>query len=311
MADELEHQPVLLKEALEALQIRPNGVYVDGTFGRGGHARAILQRLDQDGRLIAFDKDPQAVRVAQALSEEDSRFFIKQGSFAMLEPLLVSMGLSGAVNGILLDLGVSSPQLDDASRGFSFLKEGPLDMRMDTSSGISAREWLAQVSEQELSDVIRELGEERFHKRIAHAIVQRRAEAPIETTLQLSEIVKQAIPKWEKHKHPATRTFQAIRIFINHELEDVRKALQQAVSVLAAGGRLVVISFHSLEDRIVKRFFREQSRGKELPPDLPVMASELDVKLRTIGKAIYADEEELKTNPRARSAVMRVAERLS
>lgn len=310
MEGELEHKSVLLEEALEALQIVPDGVYVDGTFGRGGHARAILKELGPQGRLIAFDKDPEAVRVAQALSNNDKRFSIKQGSFTMLEPTLVSMGLSGKVDGILLDLGVSSPQLDDASRGFSFLKEGPLDMRMDPGSGISAAEWLATVSESELAEVLRDLGEERYHKRIARAIVQSRQEAPIETTTRLAEIVKAANPRWEKHKHPATRAFQAIRIYINRELEDVQNVLQQAVNVLAAGGRLVVISFHSLEDRIVKRFIRDQSRGKQLPPDLPVTTDEMDITLKSAGKAIVAGEEELKVNPRARSAVMRVAERV-
>jgi 16S rRNA (cytosine1402-N4)-methyltransferase len=311
MESDFEHQSVLLDEALEALQIVPDGLYVDGTFGRGGHARAILEKLGPQGSLIAFDKDPEAVRVAQALSNNDSRFSIKQGSFAMLEPTLVSMGLSGKINGILLDLGVSSPQLDDAARGFSFLKEGPLDMRMDPTSGISAAEWLATVSEKELAEVLRDLGEERFHKRIARAIVQKRQESPIETTTQLAEIVKQANPRWEKHKHPATRAFQAIRIYINRELEDVQNVLQQAVNVLAVGGRLVVISFHSLEDRIVKRFIRDQSRGKPLPPDLPVTRDEMDIKMKSMGKAIVAGEKELKANPRSRSAVMRVAERLA
>jgi 16S rRNA (cytosine1402-N4)-methyltransferase len=305
------HQTVLLNEAVEALKIKSGGVYIDGTFGRGGHAQAILEKLGQDGRLLAIDKDPEAVAAGKKKFEHDGRFSIARGSFAMLKQLAVTAGLSGKVDGILLDLGVSSPQLDNPDRGFSFMKEGPLDMRMDTESGISAAQWLANVSEEELSDVIKTFGEERFHRRVARAIVAARQETSITTTTQLAEIVAGAIPKWEKHKHPATRTFQAIRIFINSELDDIKTGLQQALDILDVGGRLVVISFHSLEDRIVKRFIRDQAKGKELPPDLPVMASDLKPRLRKIGKAIYPDNEEIKHNPRARSAVMRVAECLA
>ena len=311
MGDEYNHHPVLLEEALEALNIEENGIYIDGTFGRGGHAREILNRLGQNGQLIAIDKDPEAVRDAREQFKTDPRFSIERGSFAMLEQLVDHRGLLSKVNGLLLDLGVSSPQLDDPQRGFSFLKEGPLDMRMDTESGVSAKEWLATASEDEISRVLKTFGEERFHRRIARAITGTREESPIQTTSQLAEIVSKAIPRHEKHKHPATRTFQAIRIFINHELEDVSRCLQQVINVLAVGGRMVVISFHSLEDRIVKRFIRDQSRGKPFPPDLPVRAEELQCKLKPIGKAIRPGKEEVARNPRARSAVMRIAERVA
>lgn len=311
MGDEYNHHPVLLEEALEALNIEENGIYIDGTFGRGGHAREILNRLGQNGQLIAIDKDSEAVRNAREQFKTDPRFSIERGSFAMLEQLVDHRGLLNKVNGLLLDLGVSSPQLDDPQRGFSFLKEGPLDMRMDTESGVSAKEWLATASEDEISRVLKTFGEERFHRRIARAITGTREESPIQTTNQLAEIVFKAIPRHEKHKHPATRTFQAIRIFINHELEDVSRCLQQVINVLAVGGRMVVISFHSLEDRIVKRFIRDQSRGKPFPPDLPVRAEELQCKLKPIGKAIRPGKEEIARNPRARSAVMRIAERIA
>ncbi|MCK5092049.1 MAG: 16S rRNA (cytosine(1402)-N(4))-methyltransferase RsmH [Gammaproteobacteria bacterium] len=311
MGDEYNHHPVLLEEALEALNIEENGIYIDGTFGRGGHAREILNRLGQNGQLIAIDKDPEAVRNAREQFKTDPRFSIERGSFAMLEQLVDHRGLLNKVSGLLLDLGVSSPQLDDPQRGFSFLKDGPLDMRMDPESGVSAEVWLATASEDEISRVLKTFGEERFHRRIARAITGTREESPIQTTNQLADIVSRAIPRHEKHKHPATRAFQAIRIFINHELEDVSQCLQQALNVLAVGGRMVVISFHSLEDRIVKRFIRDQSRGKPFPPDLPVRAEELQCKLKPVGKAIRAGKEEIARNPRARSAVMRVAERVA
>lgn len=311
MEDGYVHHPVLLEEALEALEIKADGIYIDGTFGRGGHAEAILGKLGEKGRLLAIDKDPVAVEVAHNRYADDPRFFIERGSFAMLEQLAQDQEVLGKVNGVLLDLGVSSPQLDDASRGFSFLKQGPLDMRMDPDSGMSAAQWLEQVSERELSQVLRDFGEERFHKRIARAIVEARQQEPIQDTRQLAEIVAAANPAWEKHKHPATRTFQAIRIFINQELEDIKSCLEQTLRVLATGGRLVVISFHSLEDRIVKRFMRDQSRGLQLPRGLPVRESEMQRTFKVIGKAIHAGEDELEVNPRARSAVMRVAQRLS
>lgn len=311
MENEYSHHPVLLEEALEALNIKENGIYIDGTFGRGGHARKILERLGQNGQLIAIDKDPEAVSVAREQFKTDPRFSIERGSFAMLEQLADHRQLLNKVNGLLLDLGVSSPQLDDPQRGFSFMQEGPLDMRMDPESGISAEEWLSKASEDEISSVLKTYGEERFHRRIARAITGIREESPIETTSQLAAIVSNAIPRHEKHKHPATRTFQAIRIFINHELEDVSQCLHQALNVLAVGGRMVVISFHSLEDRIVKRFIRDQSRGKPFPPDLPIRAEELQCKLRSVGKARRAGKDEIAGNPRARSAVMRVAERIA
>jgi 16S rRNA (cytosine1402-N4)-methyltransferase len=306
-----KHRSVLLCEALEALDIRPDGVYVDGTFGRGGHARAILERLGGSGRLLAMDKDPEAVRAAEHEFADDPRFSIARGSFAMLEQVALNRGLAGQVNGVLLDLGVSSPQLDDPRRGFSFLADGPLDMRMDPEQGQSAAQWLAAVSEAELDRVLRDLGEERFHRRIARALVQARQQAPITSTRQLAELVAAAVPFKDKYKHPATRAFQAIRIHINRELDDLRECLQQAVRVLTAGGRLVVISFHSLEDRIVKRFIRDQSHGEAaLPPGLPVREAQIVNRLRPVGKAVRPGDEEVADNPRARSAVMRVAERL-
>ena len=309
MSDTYTHRPVLLDEVIEALQIRADGIYVDGTFGRGGHANAILNRLGEKGHLFAMDKDPQAVHAAKNLIAHDARFSIEQGSFAQLEQHIVKRQWMGQVDGVLLDLGVSSPQLDDPQRGFSFRREGALDMRMDTSGGISAEQWINQASETQLAQVFRDYGEERFAKRIARAIVKYRAEAPIRTTTQLAKIISEANPAWEQGKDPATRCFQAIRIFINQELEDLERFLPQSLSILAKGGRLVVISFHSLEDRIVKRFIREQSRGDHYPPDLPVLASQIKPKLRPVGKAIYPDDQEVQANPRARSAVLRVAER--
>lgn len=311
MTDKYPHRPVLLREVIEGLSLRSDGVYVDGTFGRGGHARAILQRLGPEGRLIAFDKDPDAVEAGKILAAEDARFAIGRGSFAMLEQQVASRNLAGKVDGILLDLGVSSPQLDEPVRGFSFTREGPLDMRMDPDSGISAADWLANASEQDIAEVLKTFGEERHARRIARAIVAARAQAPIRTTGRLAEIVARANPSHEKGKHPATRTFQAIRIFINRELEDLEACLPQAVNVLAPGGRLVVISFHSLEDRIVKRFMREQARGDVFPPGVPVTQDQLHPTLRLVGKAVYPGDAEVAANPRARSAVMRVAERLT
>lgn len=310
MTESLEHQPVLLQEVLEALQVQENGIYVDCTFGRGGHAGAILQRLGAEGRLFALDKDPVAVAEARKRFGADGRFAIEQGSFTQLESRLNERGWTGRVDGILLDLGVSSPQLDDAGRGFSFLHDGPLDMRMDPEAGESAADWLARAGEGEIARVLKEYGEERYAKRIARAIVRsREADGPIRTTGRLAEVVAAANPRWEPNKHPATRSFQAIRIHINRELEELAAVLEQAVAQLAPGGRLAVISFHSLEDRMVKRFIRRQERHDELPPDLPVRHSELKPRLRAVGKAITAAEAELRHNPRARSAVLRVAEK--
>lgn len=309
MTQSHEHQPVMLEEALTGLALKPNGTYIDGTFGRGGHSRAILAALQQ-GRLIAMDKDPLAIKAGQGLMDKEPRFHIENGSFASLKQLVQQMDCLGKVDGILLDLGVSSPQLDEAERGFSFQQDGPLDMRMDPSSGQSATAWLAGAGEQEIAGVLKEYGEERFAKRIARAIVKARQEAPIDTTKRLAAIVAAANPKWEPGKDPATRSFQAIRIFINQELEDLKTCLDDVLEILAPGGRLVVISFHSLEDRIVKRFIREQSRGDQYPPDLPITHVQLQVRMRAVGKAIKPSKTEVDANPRARSAVMRIAEKL-
>ncbi|MGD8525336.1 MAG: 16S rRNA (cytosine(1402)-N(4))-methyltransferase RsmH [Thioalkalispiraceae bacterium] len=305
-----EHKPVLLDEAIAGLAIKPEGRYVDGTFGRGGHSRAILDKLNEKGRLLAIDKDPAAIAKAEKEFINDERFVLRQGSFAMLGERVKELGWMGQVDGILLDLGVSSPQLDSPERGFSFLHDGPLDMRMDPHQGVSAADWLASAKEQEISRVLKEYGEERFAKRIARAIVKKRDESPIRTTRQLAALIAAANPKHEKGKDPATRSFQAIRIFINQELEDIKTCLAQVVDVLRPGGRLVVISFHSLEDRMIKRFIREQAKGDDFPPDLPVTHVQLNPKMKAIGKAVRASKEELDMNPRARSAVMRVAERL-
>ena len=306
-----QHQAVLLNEAVAALAVKPAGVYVDATFGRGGHALKVMEGLDQSGRLLAIDKDPAAVNAAQQRFGSDSRFTIQHGSFAMLGQHVESQGLTGKVSGVLLDLGVSSPQLDDASRGFSFRNDGPLDMRMNPQVGESAAQWVARAPLEEMIKVLRDYGEERYAPRIARAIVAARETAPIETTAQLQAIVAQANPSWEKGKDPATRAFQAIRIAVNHELDDLHACLAQVLDLLAVGGRLVVISFHSLEDRIVKRFMRDQERGEQFPRGLPVMESRRGQRLRRIGKAIYASREELVLNPRARSAVMRVAEKIA
>ncbi len=310
MDGEFVHHPVLLEEALVALNLKPDGMYVDATFGRGGHAAAILQRLGPQGRLLAIDKDPDAIAAARERFADEPRFSIFHGSFAELGAAVDVAGVRGRVDGLLLDLGVSSPQLDDASRGFSFMRDGPLDMRMDISRGVSAAQWLAQAGEGEIARVLKELGEERFAKRIARAIVTTRQENPIETTRQLAKLVTEAIPRWEPDKNPATRSFQAIRIFINRELDDIRDCMDQVVDVLAVGGRLAVISFHSLEDRIVKRFMRDEARGDDFPVGLPVTVDQLQPTLRVVGKAVRASPEEVDVNPRARSAVLRIAEKM-
>lgn len=306
------HVSVLLDEAVQALAIQPAGRYLDGTFGRGGHSRAVLRLLGGEGRLLGFDKDPQAIAAGQALASEDSRFEIVQRSFAELGDELVSRGWSGQVDGVLLDLGVSSPQLDDPERGFSFMQDGPLDMRMDPSRGQSAAAWIATAAEADIAQVFKEFGEERFAKRMARAVVQRREVQPFERTADLAKVLTEANPAWEKGKHPATRAFQGLRIYINRELSDLEQGLQAAYEQLAVGGRLVVISFHSLEDRIVKQFMRRLAKGEadQLPRDLPIRATVFEPSLRLLGKPIYASEGELAANPRARSAVMRVAEKL-
>ena len=303
------HRSVLLREAVDALVVDPGGFYIDGTFGRGGHSALVLERLSDSGRLLAVDKDPQAIAFAEERFGNEPRFGIWHGSFADMDQAAAAE--AGQVSGILLDLGVSSPQLDQAERGFSFMQDGPLDMRMDTSRGISAAEWVNTESEAELARVFKEYGEERFARRMAGAIVRRRAEKPFERTLDLAEVVKAANPAWEKGKHPATRVFQAIRIHVNGELDDLHAALKKSLALLKPGGRLVVISFHSLEDRIVKRFIREQEKGPQLPRGLPVMDSQIHKTLRAVGKAVKAEAEEVGGNVRSRSAVMRVAERLA
>jgi 16S rRNA (cytosine1402-N4)-methyltransferase len=300
------HDTVLLHEAVEALQIKPDGVYVDGTFGRGGHSRLILEKLGPAGRLIALDKDPAAV--AEGKRIVDPRFVMVHSSFARLTEVLRSLSQDG-VDGVLLDLGVSSPQLDDAERGFSFRFDAPLDMRMDISCGQTAAEFLATVEEGKLGEIIRDYGEERFAKQIARALVAARQKQPIVTTQQLVQIVAQAVRTREPGKNPATRTFQAIRIHLNQELEEIAQVLPQCVDVLKAGGRIVIISFHSLEDRMVKRFLRGMAEGDNLPRWLPVRAADLpQSRLKLVGRAVRAAGEELAANPRARSAVMRVAE---
>ncbi|QDD89490.1 16S rRNA (cytosine(1402)-N(4))-methyltransferase RsmH [Pseudomonas oryzihabitans] len=306
------HVSVLLDEAVQALAIQPAGRYLDGTFGRGGHSRAVLRLLGGEGRLLGFDKDPQAIAAGQALAAEDSRFEIVQRSFAELGDELVSRGWAGQVDGVLLDLGVSSPQLDDPERGFSFMQDGPLDMRMDPSRGQSAAAWIATAAEADIAQVFKEFGEERFAKRMARAVVQRREVQPFERTADLAKVLTEANPAWEKGKHPATRAFQGLRIYINRELSDLEQGLQAAYEQLAVGGRLVVISFHSLEDRIVKQFMRRLAKGEadQLPRDLPIRAIPFEPSLRLLGKPVYASEGELAANPRARSAVMRVAEKL-
>ena len=305
---DLGHRTVLLDAAVEALAIQPEGIYVDGTFGRGGHSTLILKALGKSGRLIAFDKDLAAIDVARQLFADDSRFVIHHESFADLKAIAEQHDLLGKIDGVLLDLGVSSPQLDDADRGFSFMKDGPLDMRMDQARGMSAAEWLAEVEEADLVTVLKEYGEEKFAKRIARAIVEQREKAPVTTTSELAALIEKATPVKDRFKHPATRTFQAIRIFINRELVDLEEVLASVIDVLAPGGRLVVISFHSLEDRRVKQFMKRESQGPKLPKKLPIAHVETQGRLRLVGKAIKASEEEVAANPRARSAVMRIAE---
>ena len=304
------HVPVLLGPVLEGLNIRASGCYVDATFGRGGHSSAILERLTENGRLIAIDRDPQAVALAPQALLEDPRFELIRGESAQLEKFIDARGLRGSVDGVLLDLGVSSPQLDEAGRGFSFLRDGPLDMRMDPDAGISAADWLASVDERELKRVLKTCGEERFAARIAAAIVALRDEQPILRTGQLAKIIADAVPVHADKIHPATRSFQAIRIVINDELEQLRAALEQSVNVLRRGGRLCVISFHSLEDRMVKRFMRGASRESEQYRGMPSVPPEHRPTLKAIGRLIEATAEEIAANRRARSARLRVAERL-
>ncbi len=308
-AGPVSHVTVLLAEAVQALAIQPAGVYVDGTFGRGGHSRGILQALGAHGRLIAFDRDPQALPEAQQLSSQDARFEIIPQRFSRLQQALEVRGIT-RVDGVLLDLGVSSPQIDQAQRGFSFRQEGPLDMRMDTHTGESARDWLAHAAQEDIARVIREYGEERFARQIAQAIVNARALAPIASTTQLARIVATAVRSREPGQDPATRTFQALRIHVNEELQEIAQVLPQAVELLHRGGRLVVISFHSLEDRLVKQYLRAQAQPPEIPRGMAVReADRPQPRLQLVGRAIRPSAQEVAANPRCRSAIMRVAQR--
>ena len=311
-----EHITVLLHEAVNGLALKENGIYIDGTFGRGGHSRLILSKLSPNGRLIGVDRDPRAIAEAQKI--QDPRFQIEHNSFSHIPEICEKLNLVGKIDGILLDLGVSSPQLDEAERGFSFMKDGPLDMRMDTTQGLSAAEWLKQVSVEDLTWVLKTFGEERFAKRIATAIVDYNKSASkngtefLSRTSQLAELISQAVPFKDKHKHPATRSFQAIRIFINAELDELESVLNSALDMLAPEGRLSIISFHSLEDRMVKHFMKKQSKGEDIPKGLPLREDQIqrNQKLKTIGKTIQPSDAEIQANPRSRSAVLRVAERI-
>ena len=308
-AGEYKHITVLLNEAVDALNIRPDGVYVDGTFGRGGHSRLILSRLGEEGRLVVFDKDPQAIVAARKLAAYDMRVGVVHDGFSVFQTALDELGI-GKVDGALFDLGVSSPQIDEGGRGFSFRFDAPLDMRMDPTRGMSAAEWIATASEQDLNEVIKNYGEERFSRQIARAIVAQREENPIDTTRKLAQLVAQNVRTRERGQDPATRTFQAVRIFINRELEELEAVLPQATGRLNEGGRLAVIAFHSLEDRIVKQFIKKQSQHAPLPRWVAVKEADLpQPPLRPVGKAVRPSDAEILANPRSRSAVLRVAER--
>ena len=311
MENDFSHLSVLMQESIDGLAIKPDGIYMDATFGRGGHSRQILNALSPKGRLIAIDRDLSAIEAAKSFAD-DSRFSIHHRPFSELQAVAEELGLIGQIDGILMDLGVSSPQLDDAERGFSFMRNGPLDMRMDTTRGLSAAQWLAVAEEQDITQVIKEFGEEKFGKRIAHGIVNARQVAPITDTAQLAEIIDLAVPVKDKYKHPATRSFQAIRIYINSELDEIKTGLKAALHTLAPQGRLAVISFHSLEDRLAKRFIREQSRGLNVPHGMPIMQAEIDAAkaMKPIGKAIKPSADEIQRNVRSRSSVLRVAEKL-
>lgn len=308
---ETQHLPVLKCELLELLNVRPAGIYVDGTYGRGGHSKALLERLGPQGKLLVIDRDPRALEAAHEQAARDSRITVVQGSFGEIERIAADQAILGKVDGIVLDLGVSSPQLDDPERGFSFLRDGPLDMRMDPESGISAADWINSATESDMARVMLRLGEERAARRIARAIVNARASQKIERTVQLANIIEAVLPRRGKGKHPATKTFQAIRIHINNELGELQAFLKDVLKVLAPGGRLCVISFHSLEDRLVKRFLRDHSRVDPALASLPVVPAGAQPVMRLIGKAVHASAAETDSNPRARSAVLRTGERLA
>jgi len=300
-----------LQQAVDALLVDSSGNYFDCTFGRGGHSQKILSNLNTSGNLFALDRDPDAVKVGASMASNDQRLEVHYGNYTALRVIAWLHSVSGNVNGVLFDLGVSSPQLDDSSRGFSFMQDGPLDMRMDTTTGQTAAEWINSAKEVEIADVLWRYGEERFSRRMAKAVVEARTKKPIITTGELAEIIKQANPAWEKNKHPATRAFQAIRIFINNELDALSDGLEQALDVLSVGGRLVVITFHSLEDKIVKKFISLQTKGDNFPRGLPVRHNELNPRLKIIGKPVRVSDAEMKMNPRSRSATLRVAEKIA
>lgn len=328
MKPQQPHDAVLLNEAVEALvqgkQLSDNretdssdnaqkidGIFIDCTFGRGGHSRELLSKLGNNSQLLAFDKDPQAIEVAEQLASEDPRFEIVHDSFSLLAEEIAKRDWVGKIDGVLMDLGVSSPQLDQADRGFSFMQDGPLDMRMNSTKGQTAQQWIENTKEEDMVFVFKAYGEERYAKRIARAICEKRETETIDTTKKLANIISEAHPRWEKHKHPATRCFQAIRIAVNSELDDLKAVLDQSLEVLKVGGRLVAISFHSLEDRIVKQFIRDQEKGQDFPAGLPITEEMINRRMKKVGKFIKAGEEELARNNRARSAVMRVAEKLA
>ena len=306
----IEHSAVLLSEAVESLVVDPDGYYIDGTYGRGGHSTAILEKLSARGKLLAIDKDPEAIADGRSRFDGELRVAFRHASFAAIKEAAAAFGDVGAA-GILLDLGVSSPQLDRAERGFSFLRDGPLDMRMDSSCGVSAAEWLNMAAEADIAAVLKNYGDERYARRIAAAIVRERSIALIKSTARLAKIVATAHPSWERGRHPATKSFQAIRIHINNEMQDLDRFLSEVIDALEIGGRLVVISFHSLEDRRVKRFIRDEQRGLVLPKNIPLMEVDRGVRLIKVGRAIKPSDGEIDRNARARSAVMRVAERVA
>jgi 16S rRNA (cytosine1402-N4)-methyltransferase len=307
----LRHTPVLLREVLAALDVREGGHYVDATFGRGGHTAAMLERVGREGRVVAIDRDPAAIAAGREQFAMERRLTLIASPFARLAALLTELDLAGRIDGVLLDLGVSSPQLDDAARGFSFAQDGPLDMRMDNSTGPTAADFVAHASEHELASVIRDYGEERFARRVARQIVQARREAPITRTGQLAELVSSAVPTREPGKHPATRTFQALRMHVNGELPQIQAALEGSLTALAPGGRLCVISFHSLEDALVKRFIQKHSQDDPVYAGLPQVPPHARAQLRRVGRTVHPSAEEIAANPRSRSAVMRVAQRIA